>query len=87
MRPEVNDYHEWSMVISNLSIFMNTSFTDVRDKSTGIKIWHTMFKPQNITSFIFNVISKMRLVYITSVIENDDIKIEKNCIATEFIRT
>lgn len=75
MRPEVYDYHEWSMVISNLSIFINTSFTDVRDKSTGNKIWHTMFKPQNITSFIFNVISKMRLVYITSLIENDDIKI------------
>lgn len=75
MRPKVYNYHEWSMVISNLSIFINASFTDVRDKSTGNKIWHTMFKPQKITSFIFNVISKMRLVYITSIIENDDIKI------------
>lgn len=76
MRPEVYNYHEWSMVISNLSIFINASFTDVRDKSTGNKIWHTMFKPQKITSFIFNVISKMRnLVYITSITENDDIKI------------
>lgn len=75
MRPEVYDYHEWSMVISNLSIFINTSFTDIRDKSTGNKIWQTMFKPQNSTSFIFNVISKMRLVNITSIIENDDIKI------------
>lgn len=75
MRPKVYNYHEWSMVISNLSIFINASFTDVRDKSTGNKIWHRMFKPQKITSFIFNVISKMRLVYITSIIENDDIKI------------
>lgn len=76
MRHMVYNYHEWSMVISNLSIFINASFTDVRDKSTGNKIWHTMFKPQKITSFIFNVISKMRnLVYITSIIENDDIKI------------
>lgn len=72
---EVYNYYEWFMVILNLLIFINVLFIDVRDKFIGNKIWYIMFKLQNIMLFIFNVISKMCLVNIISIIENDDIKI------------
>lgn len=72
---EVFNYYEWFMVILNLLIFINVLFIDVRDKFIGNKIWYIMFNLQNIMLFIFNVISKMCLVYIISLIENDDIKI------------